>query len=559
MEVKMAGYHGWTVFEFDEEKDLAKPGEKGVGGWVIQSKDCVPALAPMEVWCWALSGNTASRVAELNPSSLMDARTKDGYCYLTAIPLEGEELKQAQAMFDKAIVPWIEDFEGMWNKWKKWLDEEFLRLKKVNLKKLEDWELASYLEDWLSYHEKGWYYHLSGLYASGHVFGAFEDMCRELLNIDEQHPTFKALLAGFELQQFKIDKGLWQLAVKAVEMGLKPTFESIKDNEEVYLKLKEMDNGRKWLEGLYEFIDEHCWRTTRVYDVSSPTWVEKPSLSFRTIRTHMAKPEAYILDEERKRLSEQREKAEAEVLPKIPEAEKETFAKLLRATRAAQIFAEDHDFCCEQHWNSLGRHMFKEIGERFAKYGTIDEPGDIYYLVPEEVLVRLGCARLGAWKTKDLMRIRKEQHKEFLKVTPPVFLGDMNWTLGALGRDQIIRRFITGIPLVKPELKASLYGSHSTAGVAEGRARVIVSESEFGSVQPGEILVAPLTTPSWIPLFQLIGGVVSNAGGSLCHTVIVSREFGIPAVIGTMEATSKIKTGQRIRVDGDNCCVYILE
>ena len=86
-----------------------------------------------------------------------------------------------------------------------------------------------------------------------------------------------------------------------------------------------------------------------------------------------------------------------------------------------------------------------------------------------------------------------------------------------------------------------------------------MTERELGTVQPGEILVAPGTSVPWTPIFSIISAVVTDAGGSLAHAGIVAREYRIPAVVGTMEATKKIKTGDRIRVDGDMNAVYILE
>ena len=86
-----------------------------------------------------------------------------------------------------------------------------------------------------------------------------------------------------------------------------------------------------------------------------------------------------------------------------------------------------------------------------------------------------------------------------------------------------------------------------------------MSEDEFSQLQPGEILVAPFTHTDWTPLFWLASGVVTDHGGALAHAVIVGREYGLPCVAGTLGATGKIRTGDRIRVDGDNCCVYILK
>jgi pyruvate,water dikinase len=111
---------------------------------------------------------------------------------------------------------------------------------------------------------------------------------------------------------------------------------------------------------------------------------------------------------------------------------------------------------------------------------------------------------------------------------------------------------------VSRELKADLYGTASAPGVVEGIARVIIDQDQLREVQPGEILVALGTAAPWTPIFGIISGVVTDGGGALSHAVIVAREYGIPCVAGTIEGTAKIKTGSRIRVDGDNGAVYIL-
>ena len=98
----------------------------------------------------------------------------------------------------------------------------------------------------------------------------------------------------------------------------------------------------------------------------------------------------------------------------------------------------------------------------------------------------------------------------------------------------------------------------ASPGVVEGPARVIFSPDQIGEVQEGEILVAPLTAPSWAPIFGKIGATVTDTGGMMSHAAIVCREYGLPAVTGTGFATATIKTGDRIRVDGSNGTVTIL-
>jgi pyruvate,water dikinase len=107
--------------------------------------------------------------------------------------------------------------------------------------------------------------------------------------------------------------------------------------------------------------------------------------------------------------------------------------------------------------------------------------------------------------------------------------------------------------------RTHLTGFAGSPGIAEGRARVVLRPDQLDTVQEGEILVSPVTSPSWTPVFGRIRGAVSDIGGIMCHAAIVSREYGLPAVVGTGFGTSTIKTGQLIRVDGDAGTVTILD
>ena len=101
-------------------------------------------------------------------------------------------------------------------------------------------------------------------------------------------------------------------------------------------------------------------------------------------------------------------------------------------------------------------------------------------------------------------------------------------------------------------------GFAASPGVVEGRARVLMSVNDIGQIEAGEILVCPVTAPSWGPVFGKIGAAVSDIGGIMSHAAIVAHEYGMPAVVGTGTATQRIKTGDRLRVDGDEGLVTIL-
>ena len=104
-----------------------------------------------------------------------------------------------------------------------------------------------------------------------------------------------------------------------------------------------------------------------------------------------------------------------------------------------------------------------------------------------------------------------------------------------------------------------LSGTPGSPGIARGPVRVVQSASEFGKLQAGEVLVAPVTNPAWTPLFQRAAAVVVDTGGSASHAAIVAREYGIPAVMGTMNGTTELKDGQWVEVDGSHGLVMKAE
>jgi pyruvate,water dikinase len=104
----------------------------------------------------------------------------------------------------------------------------------------------------------------------------------------------------------------------------------------------------------------------------------------------------------------------------------------------------------------------------------------------------------------------------------------------------------------------ALTGFAGSPGVVEGVARVVLDVRDVGKIEEGEILVAPVTSPSWTPVFGKVAAAVSDIGGIMSHAAIVAREYGMPAVVGTGNATARIRSGDRLRVDGNAGVVTIL-
>jgi phosphohistidine swiveling domain-containing protein len=189
-----------------------------------------------------------------------------------------------------------------------------------------------------------------------------------------------------------------------------------------------------------------------------------------------------------------------------------------------------------------------EIGRRLVDGGNLESADQVYFLTFDE----FRAAARGGDVDLDRVHDRQAAKVDLLRYQEPLFAiaGEVppveEWPLksGATS-DTAARDEVTG--------------AAGSPGVASGRARVVLDAYADAPPEPGEVLVAPITDPGWLPLFVGAVAVVAEMGGELSHTMIVSRDLGIPAVVGAVGATSAIRTGDLVEVDGSNGGVRILE
>jgi pyruvate,water dikinase len=387
-------------------------------------------------------------------------------------------------------------------------------------------------------------------------------LCRERFGIGDTSPEFQKLMSGFDNKVFQINKRLWQFGQDARKMGLAHIFLT-SEPREVIPKLEQIGAGREWLKELREWLWEDGWRIDRPAEINVPTWIEDPTPAIQGIKGFLAKGGGFDLDETREKLAKEREKAVAAFVQRVPVEEREWFEKLIRLAQKCSFWAEEHDHYLDLYSHALIRFCCLGIGRRLVQSGTIDQTEDVFFLIPDEIERVMMIPERH--KLQFIVNRRRKEWEQWLKEDPPpVFTtrADIGEAVGMdiiPAMDGIALKVIVGdMPVVRPELKADLYGLPGAPGVAEGPARVVMSYEGMGQVKPGEILVAPTTGPSWTPVFGIIKGAVVDRGGMLSHACIVGREHGIPAVINVFEGTKKIKTGQRIRVNGTEGTVHIL-
>lgn len=383
----------------------------------------------------------------------------------------------------------------------------------------------------------------------------FQDTYADLFGAEHAFDAF-TLLQGFGNKTTEINSALWRLARSADE-GVRATVLST-DPEVVAGVLRDSEAGRRFLDAFDAYLQAYG-RRSETWELRYPSWLEDPTPVWRMLREHLAEPDADP-EAELARLAEQRDAAIAEARAQLegyPAPVVEHFEAMLRAAQDAVVLSEDHGFYIDFEGGHHVRQVLLELGRRLASAGALASADDVMMLTIDEALAALADAS-GA-DLRALVEERRGEMAHFGALEEPELVGSM--PPGPPPQDPVgraIGRFF-GTP---PEASAEpdvLKGHAGSPGTVRGVARVVRSLAEAQTLRRGEILVAPMTAPSWTPLFGTVAGVVTDTGGVLSHSAVVAREYGIPAVVGTVKATSVIRDGQTIEVDGRSGTVRLVE
>src|SRR4030095_9337277 len=191
----------------------------------------------------------------------------------------------------------------------------------------------------------------------------------------------------------------------------------------------------------------------------------------------------------------------------------------------------------------IAKKALLEAGQEFVEAGTINRADDLTFLKLNE-LESLSKNETRDWKSLIAERRAAYERELRRRQVPRVLVSDGRAFYEGVGAETDTGDVITGSPV--------------SAGVAEGIGHVVLDPRGV-HLAPGEILVCPGTDPAWTPLFMAAGGLVTEVGGMMTHGSVVAREYGIPAVVGVHQATMRLKDGQRIRVDGTQGKIMVLE
>jgi pyruvate,water dikinase len=330
--------------------------------------------------------------------------------------------------------------------------------------------------------------------------------------------------------------------------------ESDGDPAQVLAKLRAL--GGEPGAALSAYLDLVGNRLIDGFDIAEPTALEMPDALLRSIRIAVVPEERTASDTEARI---------AAIRAKVPAAQQKEFDELLGEARRNYRLRDERGVYSDIWASGLMRRAALAAGRRAASRGRMANPQHMIDASLDEMCALVSgnggpsaeelasrAAYRAAYTAKDVPPHLGEP------APPPPDLSKLPPHVGRLMRAMLTSLgHLFGSSQAQHEEKV-LFGLGASKGVYEGPARRVSGPSEFGQIAKGDVLITESTTEAFNILLPLLGGIVTDNGGLLSHAAIVSREYGIPGVVGTREATERITTGMRVRVDGDAGEVTVL-
>ncbi len=298
---------------------------------------------------------------------------------------------------------------------------------------------------------------------------------------------------------------------------------------------------------LDQWINIYGFRSVH-YDWSGPTIGELPGLVERMVTAELESPTNVLEDDQIERLAREQ----------IPADRIDEFDRLLEAARRDYPTREDNTAWLGSTVGALMRMAWLEVGRRLTDRSIIADREDVFFLTDTEA--RDSLEETNGVRIEMVRRRRGERAWTFAHPGPPTHGVPGGPPPDIRGLPKAGRRINGallwaieaefGAPPVSEATSDAIIGLPGAAGIYSGTARVITSETDFDRVQPGDVIVCPITNPAWSVLFGIAGAFVCDSGGPLSHTAILAREYDIPSVLATGDATTRIIDGDTITVDG---------
>ncbi len=315
-------------------------------------------------------------------------------------------------------------------------------------------------------------------------------------------------------------------------------------DETFFTDIEKLEGGNAAAKAFKEYLEKYGMRCAGEIDITKKRWNEKPTALIPTVISNINNFGPDSSSAKMEQGMHEAEKMEQELLFGLEKLQggmkkaKKT-KKMIRLLRNVAGFREYPKYSFIKRFWIYKTALMKEA-DSLVKKGIISDREDVYYLYFEEFKDAVRTNHIDY----SLIEKRKEEYKVFEKLTPPrVITSEGEVIKGKYNSGNIPKGALVGIPV--------------SSGTVEGRARVIL-KMEDANIEEGDILVTSYTDPSWTALFVSVKGMVTEVGGLMTHGAVVTREYGLPGVVGVENATKLIKDGQMIRVNGTEGYVEIL-
>ena len=417
-----------------------------------------------------------------------------------------------------------------------------LRRNRPNLKAMSNRALVARARSVMPYERLAWRSEQIG--ASNAAVGPA--VAGQILGADKAHLLITILGYAGDVESAAPTYSLWSLS-RTVKNSPEMTklFNSGMDKVEAQLPTA---TGGFWNE-FAAFIGEFGYRGPSEWDLGTESWESKPSLALALVDKMRLLEDSESPSAKQALHAAATDQAMLEATAGMDAATEAMFRGAIGSARRFAGWRESGKSSCIKIMNEA-RMALIELGNRLAAQGVLDDSRQIFIALDNE----LDALALGNGALLPSIRERQTQWLALKDLEVPTFL-DSGKPIPPVS--EIPRKGSVAVDRAK--VGDSFNGAAASQGVVEGRARIILGTDAIGDFEPGEILVAPQTDPSWTPLFMLATAVVVNTGSMASHAMIVARELGIPCVAGLPGATKMFKTGDLLRVDGAKGTIEVLE
>jgi pyruvate,water dikinase len=587
------GAEGWQELYtysslFSEDRRAYEEG----GFWFHDGVHWPEALTPWDTtfleFAIASLSQYNTRHYMIPPAYGVDYRILNGYVYLSPVPAPVEEIEARVPLFLDRAGFYFGNWDRLYSEWLgkiRGLVQQMTELRFEPLPAMEDREVitsgagkGSGNELLATYHrllDLGltlWQYHFEFLNLGYAAYLDFFGFCKAAFPSIPDLAIAK-MVAGVDVDLFRPDDELKRLARLAVSSGIDDRF-TAGGVPEVWEKLEADEIGRSWI-AEWEKAAEPWFNfsTGSGFYHTDKIWIENIEVPLGYVTDYIAKVKAGAdLDRPVAALHVERDRVVSEYRDLLDsDDDRAAFDAKLGLSRTVFPYVENHNFYVE-HWaHSVLWRKMRDLGGVLQAGGFVVDVDDVFMFRRNELgdvlwdlysAWAVGAPSRGPRYWPGEIERRRTIHGALqewsappaLGIPPEVVTEPFTVMLWGITSDSVAAWLNAG----GDNEEGVLSGFAASPGLVEGPARVISSADQIGEIEDGEILVAPLTAPSWAPVFGKIKATVTDVGGMMSHAAIVCREYGLPAVTGTAFGTKTITTGQMLRVDGNTGKVTLL-